>query len=223
MREAVVLVHGIWSNGMDMWRLRQRLTRAGFECHVFNYNVWGKPPAQTARKLQHFVERIDAPVVHFVAHSYGGIVLMHLFDQFPFNKNGRIVLLASPVNGSAVGKRLARTAMTRWVLGKSPERGLSGNVPEWKGWQDIGVIAGTFPMGVGMVVGGPEAPHDGTVSVSETQLTGASDFIVLPVSHTGILVSQVAAQQVITFLNAGKFDEDTVTPIPDRALPETTA
>jgi pimeloyl-ACP methyl ester carboxylesterase len=215
MREAVVLVHGIWSNGIDLWRLRQRLSRAGYDCYLFNYHVWGKSPDKTARKLNDFVERIDAPVVHFVGHSFGGIVILHLFDQFPFNKDGRIVLLACPVRGSAVGKRLARNPVTRWMLGQSPERGLAGGVPEWKGWQDIGIIAGTFPVGMGLVAGGPDTPHDGTVSVRETQLKGATDFIALPVSHTGMLLSSTVAEQVITFLHAGKFDEDTVTPILD--------
>lgn len=215
MREAVVLVHGIWSNGVDMWRLRRRLSRAGYECHLFNYHIWGKSPATTARKLNDFVAGIDVPVVHFLGHSFGGIVILHMFDQFPFNKRGRIVLLASPVNGSAVGKRLARIPVTRWMLGKSPERGLAGGVPEWKGWQDIGIIAGTFPMGMGMVAGGPAMPHDGTVSVEETQLRGATDFLALPVSHTGMLLSSTVAMQVITFLRAGKFDEDTTTVILD--------
>jgi pimeloyl-ACP methyl ester carboxylesterase len=213
MREAVVLVHGIWSNGIDLWRLRQRLSRADYDCYLFNYHVWGKSPEKTARKLNDFVERIETPVVHFVGHSFGGIVILHMFDQFPFAKDGRIVLLASPVKGSAVGKRLARNPVTRWVLGQSPERGLAGGVPKWRGWQDIGIIAGTFPMGMGMVAGGPEAPHDGTVSVSETQLEGATDFIALPVSHSGMLLSSTVAEQVIIFLRAGKFDTDTVTPV----------
>lgn len=213
MREAVVLVHGVWSNGLDFWRLRQNLTRAGYECHVFNYHVWGKSPAEIARKLHDFSERIDVPVMHFVGHSFGGIILLHMFDQFPFAREGRIVLLASPVNGSAAGKRLARTALTRWLLGRSSERGMDGDVPEWKGWQDIGVIAGTFPMGTGMIFGGLEAPHDGTVTVTETQLKGATDFIALPVSHSGMLMSSAVAVQVSTFLRAGKFEEDTTTPV----------
>lgn len=213
MKEAVVLVHGIWSNGLDFWRLRQNLTRAGYECHVFNYHVWGKSPAKTARKLNEFVERIDAPVIHFVGHSLGGIILLHMFDQFPFDNQGRIVLLASPVNGSTAGKRLARTAFTRWMLGRSMERGMDGDVPKWKGWQDIGVIAGTFPMGTGMIFGGLEAPHDGTVTVREAQLEGATDFVALPVSHSGMLMSSLVAMQVITFLRAGKFEEDTTTPV----------
>lgn len=218
MREAVVLVHGIWSNGIDFWHLRRKLARAGYECYVFNYHIWGKSPENTAKKLQQFVEQIDAPMVHFVGHSFGGVILMHMFDQFPFAGRGRIVLLACPVNGSAVGKRLARIPVARWMLGRSPERGLAGSVPEWKGWQDIGVIAGTFPMGMGLMAGGPDLPHDGTVSVWETQLKGATDFITLPVSHSGMLMSSTVASQVITFLRAGKFDEDTTTILPNSSI-----
>lgn len=218
MREAVVLVHGVWSNGVDLWRLRHRLKRHGYECYNFNYHVWSQTPAELADRLRAMVESIDAPLVHFVGHSYGGIILLHLFDQFPFISKGRIVLLASPVNGSVVGRRLVRTPLTRWVLGKSRQRGLLGDAPVWRGWQDIGIIAGTFPLGIGLVAGGPEAPHDGTVSVHETQLRGATDFIALPVSHTGMLLSPHVAHEVNVFLRTGKFDQETVTPLLDSSL-----
>lgn len=218
MREAVVLVHGLWSvAGVDLLRLRNRLNNAGYECHMFNYHVWGKPPADIAVKLNDFIKKIDAPIVHIVAHSFGGIVVMHLFDQFPFDKKekkkGRIVLLASPVNGSAVGRRMNANPMTRWMLGQSHVNGLSGDVPEWKGWQDVGVIAGNIPIGMGLITGAPKLPHDGTVSVEETELKDASDAIVVRESHLSILMSGAVAEQVIIFLQTGKFDQDTLTPL----------
>ena len=202
---------------MDLWRLRQQLATAGYECHTFKYQIWGKPPASIAKRLHQYVEKLDAPVVHFVCHSFGGIVLLHMFDQHPFNKNGRIVLLGSPVNGSVVGKRLSKVPVTRWTLGKTIDQGLLGDAPEWRGWQDIGIIAGTFPLGVGLMAGGPEMPHDGTVSVNETRLKGATDFITLPVSHTGMLLSTRVAVQVATFLRAGKFGDEVGTPLLDGA------
>mgnify|MGYP000182555219 CR=1 FL=1 len=218
MREAVVLVHGIWMNGIEFWRLRQKLTRTGYECHTFKYNVWGKSLAETAIRLHEFAETIDVPIVHFVGHSLGGIVLMHLFDQFPFVKEGRIVLLATPVNGSVVAKRLNHTSLTHWALGQGMEQGLDGGVPAWRGWRDIGTISGSFPLGVGLLVGGLDLPHDGSVSVEETQLKGASDCVLMPVSHMGILFSSDVAQQVIVFLQTGKFDEETLTAIPDSGM-----
>jgi len=216
MREAVVLVHGLWSvGGVDLFKLRNRLNAAGYECHTFNYHVWGKPPAKIAVNLHQFIENIDAPVVHIVAHSFGGIITLHMFDQFPFIKNGRVVLLASPVNGSAVGKRISANPMTRWMLGQSHVNGLSGDVPKWKGWRDIGIIAGNIPIGLGLVAGGPRLPHDGTVSVEETELKGATDAILVRESHLSILMSAAVASQVIIFLRTGKFDQDTVTPLFD--------
>lgn len=218
MREAVVLIHGIWSVGINLLRLRHRLVTAGYECHAFNYHVWGKPPVEIAQRLHEYVTTIDAPVVHFVAHSFGGIVLLHMYDQFPFSSKGRIVLMGSPVNGSAVGRRVIKNPMTRWMLGQHYINGLSGDVPQWKGWQDIGVIAGNFPVGLGLIAGGPSLPHDGTVSVEETMLKGANDSIVLPVSHLGMLISADVAKQVIVFLRTGMFDQDTTTPILDAEM-----
>jgi pimeloyl-ACP methyl ester carboxylesterase len=219
MREAVVLVHGLWSvAGVDLLRLRNRLSQAGYECHLFNYHIWGKPPAKIAVKLNNFIEKIDAPTVHVVAHSFGGIVALHLYDQFPFVRQGRVVLLAAPVNGSAVARRIRANPMTRWMLGQSHVNGLSGDVPEWKGWQDIGVIAGNVPIGLGLVAGGPDLPHDGTVSVEETELKGATDAIVVRESHLSMLMSSDVARQVIVFLQTGKFDQDTTTPLIDAEL-----
>jgi len=216
MREAIVLVHGLWSVGsVDLLKLRKHFTKAGYECHSFNYHVWGKPPADIAVKLHEFIEKIDAPIIHIVAHSFGGIITMHLFDQFPFAKKGRVVLMASPVNGSAVGKRIRANPMTRWMLGQSHVNGLSGDVPQWKGWQDVGVIAGDIPIGIGLITGGPDLPHDGTVSVEETELKGAADSIIMRVSHSGMLMSTPVAQQVVIFLRTGQFDQETVTPILD--------
>jgi len=203
---------------MDMWRLRQHLSGAGYDCHIFKYQIWGKPPAQIADRLHRYVETMDAPVVHFVGHSFGGIVLMHMFDQFPFIRDGRIVLMGTPVNGSVVAKRLSRLPITRWTLGKTTQQGILGDVPDWRGWRDVGIIAGTFPFGAGLFAGGPEAPHDGTVSVDETRFKRATDFIALPVSHTGMLLSARVATQVVTFLRAGKFGDYVGTPLLDSGV-----
>ena len=216
MREAIVLVHGLWSvASVDLIKLRKHFSKAGYECHTFNYHVWGKPPADIAVKLHQFIEKIDAPIVNIVAHSFGGIITMHLFDQFPFAKKGRVVLMASPVNGSAVGRRIRANPMTRWMLGQSHVNGLSGDVPKWKGWQDIGVIAGDIPIGIGLITGGPNLPHDGTVSIEETELKGATDSVVMRVSHSGMLMSTSVAEQVVIFLRTGMFDQETTTPLLD--------
>ncbi|MCZ6498198.1 MAG: alpha/beta hydrolase, partial [Gammaproteobacteria bacterium] len=49
------------------------------------------------------------------------------------------------------------------------------------------------------------SPHDGTVAVEETRLEGATEHIVLPVSHLSMLWSGVVAEQVVNFLSSGRF------------------
>lgn len=208
MREVVVLIHGLWKTGSDMWRLQQRLQKAGYDCRKFKYQSLKQSPEENARRLHQFVSSIDAPVIHFVCHSLGGIVLLRYFDCHPSLKRGRVVLLGSPVNGSQVAIRLSKHWYSRWLIGRSANEGLLGAQPVWNSWRDIGLIAGTMPIGVGLLSGGLNKPHDGTVSVNETVLHGATDFITLPVTHTGLLYSAKVAQQTITFLRAGKFGDE---------------
>jgi len=208
MKEAIVLVHGIWMNGAEMFRIRKRLTNAGYECHQFRYPSLKCSPEENAERLNRFTHEIDAPVVHFVCHSLGGLVLLHLFDKHIIEKRGRVVFLGVPVNGSQVARRLSSSIITRWTVGKSIYHGLLGDRPVWKKWRDIGLISGNMPIGIGLVVGGPALPHDGTVAVEETYLGGATDYLTLPVSHFGLLYSEEVATQVITFLRAGKFGDE---------------
>ena len=195
-------------NGAEMFRLRQRLTDAGYECYLFRYKSLRCTPEENAQHLNEFVHSIKEPVAHFVCHSLGGLVLLHLFDKYIVEKKGRVVFMGVPVNGSEVARRLSSTMMTRWTVGKSIEHGLLGDRPVWKKWRDLGVISGNFPLGMGLVVGGPPLPHDGTVSVEETYLGGATDYLTLTVTHIGMLYSEDVAMQVVTFLRAGKFGDE---------------
>jgi hypothetical protein len=49
-------------------------------------------------------------------------------------------------------------------------------------------------------------PHDGTVAVAETRLPGATDHVVLPVTHFSMLTSRAVADQVVAFLRRGRFE-----------------
>ncbi len=207
MKEAVILIHGIWVNGAEMFRLRQRLEGVGYVCYQFRYPSLKCSPEENAEQLFRFTHSLDEPVVHFVCHSLGGLVLLHLFDKHIVEKKGRVVFLGVAVNGSQVARKLYSTLVTRWTMGKSIEHGLLGDRPVWGGWRDLGVISGDFPLGVGLVVGGPEFPHDGTVSVEETYLGGATDYITMSVNHFGLLYSEEVAIQIVTFLRAGKFGD----------------
>ncbi len=203
--EVVVLIHGLFLSGREMALLRRRLEHAAFSARQFSYPSVRVRPAAAGRLLDDFVADIEAPVVHYLAHSLGGLVLRHFFDGDPDRRPGRVVTLATPHEGSRAARALARTALGRRLLGQSIEQGLLGDVPAWRGERALGVIAGSRGIGFGRFLARLDRPHDGTVAAIETSCVATTDHIVLPVSHFGGLFSREVADQVIYFLRQGRF------------------
>jgi len=204
--QTVVLVHGIWMPGAEMTLLARRLRHCGFRPLQFSYPSVRCDLPQNAARLHAFVQRIDTPVVHFVAHSLGGLLLRHFFHDYPQQRPGRVVTLGSPHAGSAVARRMGANPFGKALLGQSFKRGLRGDVPAWDAGRELGVIAGNVGLGVGRLVGGLRGANDGVVSLAETRLAGAADYRVFPVNHTGLLFSRDVATAVCRFLHHGHFD-----------------
>ena len=198
-------MHGIWMLGLAMVPLQRRLARAGYDARILAYRSVKGTPAQNAERLRALVERLPAAVVHLVGHSLGGLVLLHLLEQRPPRKVGRSVLLGAPAGGSQVARLLARHPLTRALLGQSVARGLLGEGPASAHGRELGVIAGSLALGVGRAVPGLTRPHDGTVAVVETEVPNATDTLVLPVTHTGLVLAASVARAVICVLRRGRF------------------
>ena len=61
-------------------------------------------------------------------------------------------------------------------------------------------------MGLGRVIApGLSKPNDGTVTVEETRVTGAREHLVLPVGHTGLLMSRRVVKHMVQFFDSGSF------------------
>ncbi len=204
-KELVVLVHGIWMTGLEMSLLARRLRQNGYSTKRFSYRSLRLTPAENADQLYQFIKQQQAEKVHLVAHSLGGIVLMHLFDRHANIPPGRLVLMGSPVQGSGVARRMDSLPVLRSLLGLSRVNGLLGNAPVWNGGRDLGVIAGSEGFGIGTLIGGLSGPGDGAVTIAETEVVGADDFCLIPAGHMGMVISQAVADEVFTFLQTGKF------------------
>ena len=202
----VVLIHGLWMPGIEMQLLGNRLREAGFSTCRFTYKSVRSSPLENTIELQKFINNIKAQELHFVCHSLGGLVVRHLFCQYPEQRPGRIVTLGTPHSASSSAKKLVKIFPGRMLLGKSINQGLLGPVPPWSSNNELGIIAGTLRLGLGMIVPGIAKPNDGSVTVQETMLDNATDHITLPVSHFGMLLSKRVAYQTIYFLQNGKFD-----------------
>jgi Alpha/beta hydrolase family len=208
MKSAVVFAHGLWLTGAESLLMRRRLTAAyGFECHSFSYRTVGRAMHDVLAQLEQFVERIDADRVHFVGHSLGGLVLYRYFETVRTAPPGRVVFLGVPTMRSLTAETVGRLPMLSSLIGRlvTDELVCPCDPREWRCPHELGVIAGTRPMGLGRFFARFDEDCDGTVAVSETKLPGHTAHVTLPVSHMGMLASREVATQAGEFLANGRF------------------
>jgi pimeloyl-ACP methyl ester carboxylesterase len=205
----IVYVHGLWQRGAEAAWLRRRLALdLNAEARAFSYPSVAADVTTNAQALARFLGDLRADAVHLVGHSLGGLVILKLFEQgageaFP---PGRIVLLGSPLRGSRTAQNLARLPFGRKIMGRSiHEEVLVARDRHWDGARELGIIAGDLGVGLGRLVGPLGGPSDGTVLTEEAMLDGATDRVVLRVSHTGMLFSAAVARQAGAFLRDGHF------------------
>lgn len=207
-RPTLLFIHGLWMSGAEAFAFRRRMDLDhGFDTSVFTYRSMREPLDTVLERLQSQIETLAPDALHIAAHSLGGLVaLNHLVRNHARTPPGRLVLLGSPVNGSAAARRLGSTEFGRRLIGPvATEALLAAWRREERLPRDTGVIAGTRPVGLGRWVAGFDEPNDGTVAVAETVLEGARDRLVLPVSHLGMLMSPRVAAACGHFLREGRF------------------
>ena len=208
MKTAAIFVHGLWLTGAESVLMRRRLAaRYGFECHSFSYRTIGRAMSDVTAQLAAFVERIDADEVHFVGHSLGGLVLYRYFETAPCAQPGRVVFLGSPTVKSRTAERVGRLPLFASLIGRMVHDELvwPQDPRAWRCPRELGLIAGTRPLGLGRFFARFDEDCDGTIGVSETKLPGHTAHVTLPVSHMGMLASAAVAEQVGEFLSKGRF------------------
>jgi pimeloyl-ACP methyl ester carboxylesterase len=207
-QDTVVLVHGLWVHGVAMALMRRRIERGGYRAVSYSYPSMRLTLAENVERLARYCRSMAEMRLHFVGHSLGGLIVLRLLERADAPIPGRVVLVGSPVAGSLAARRLERLPGGRAALGRSITQWMGTAPPVARDGIDIGVIAGTLPVGLGRIVApGLPLPNDGAVTVDETQLPGARDTIALNVSHSGMLVSRAVAQQIVSFLRNGAFDK----------------
>jgi pimeloyl-ACP methyl ester carboxylesterase len=204
---AVVYVHGLWMVGAEGALLRRRLRRErGLEVHSFQYRSVRTPLGQIVEALGAMLQQLPGPQIHLLGHSLGGLIILECLRRYRIERPGRVVLLGSPLLGSGTAARLARVGLARPLLGRAVcEQLLTPQVRRWTSERELGVIAGTLPLGFGRLVKRFDEDSDGTIAVSETRIPGAKAFLSLPVSHMGLLLSERVAHEAGSFFQSGRF------------------
>ena len=229
--KVVLTIHGLGRSRQSMDGIGKYLADNGeYEWLNMTYASTRAELADHAKALADVMDGLrGVEQVNFVAHSLGNLVIRRYLhdqaqrDELPpdYPRIGRIVMLAPPNGGAQMARRLAKNRLFQLVAGESGSQ-LSTN------WSDVqktlltpnspfGIIAG----GVGRI-GNPaiQGPDDWIVSVNETRLAGAHDFLVVPSMHTFIMDNEEVQKASLSFLQKGWFvTDDKRQPIPRSETP----
>ena len=209
-RHLVLLVHGLGRSAGMFDDLAEALRADGFTPVAVNYASSRESIADHADHLARLIAGLEGvDRISFVTHSMGGLVVRALLAHPDLVDTGisfdRVVMIAPPSRGSAIARTLKDVAIYHWLTTETgqdltPEGAKALPLPA----VEFAIIAGGRGDGKGF---NPllEGDDDGVVTVEETRLEGARDFLVVPSPHGLVDNHPVTISAVRTFLATGRF------------------
>lgn len=212
-QQCVILLHGLARTAASMKTLQSELETHGYRVVNHDYASRKHPIQKLAQTAvpEALANCVDADAVHFVTHSMGGILVRAYLAQAELEQMGRVVMLGPPNQGSEVVDHLANLPGFGLINGPAGKQlGTAEDaLPKSLGAVnfELGVIAGTRTLNPLLSQLLPN-PDDGKVSVAATKVEGMGDFIALPVRHPLMMNSALVIEQVLAFLQNGRFQRN---------------
>jgi pimeloyl-ACP methyl ester carboxylesterase len=214
--EKVVLLHGFGRSDMSMLLLDSALTEAGFDVYNLDYPSTAEAPETLVEIIGEDINNCckdSVETVHFVGHSFGGLLLRDYLGRHRPGNLGHVVLIGTPNKGSELADDdlgvAAQETLLQWAgpsaraLHTGPD-GYAANLPAPE--FTVGVIAGN--RGNNLSDKWLPTPNDGVVTVESARLDGMSDFIAVDVTHWDMRRDPVVAELVVEFLQHGRFNHE---------------
>jgi len=199
-----------------MLMMNRALRKTGYRTYNCNYPSREHPIELLSetfipRAIEYCNANFQPAKIHFVTHSMGGILIRCYLAQEKLRNLGRVVMLAPPNAGSELVDHLSQFQIFTLINGPAGQQlGTDAtSLPKSLGpvEYEVGIIAGNKslnPLTSALLPG----EDDGKVSTKSTQVTGMTDYIVLPYSHTFMMNRPAVIEQTIHFLNNACFQHE---------------
>lgn len=203
----IILVHGLFMPGVVMIKLRNFFEKKGYTTTIFSYHTISETPEKSAEKLKALIESLDNDNV-IVCHSLGGLLTQKTLSMMenPDQKVQKVISMGTPWQGASILTFMQQYCMDG-LVGKSLEILLPKNKNEWQFPKiALGSIAGKSSIGARILFSpGKKIATDGTVTIEETKIKGMTDHTIIPISHTGLIFSNLCAQKILQFIKMNDF------------------
>ncbi len=211
--KVVLVLHGLGRTRSSMSKLVNYLAQNGpYDVLNVTYASTRVPLSEDAKSLAHVVSHLEGvEEINFVAHSMGNLVVRHfLHDQLVAARGlgndpriHRFVMLAPPNQGASLAERFQYDPVFRVAFG-------TGGQQFTQQWERLLERLATPPCPFGIIAGGAadgggrnpmlEGDDDMVVTVEETRLPGAADFVIVPAVHTYIMDDARVHEYTLRFL-----------------------
>lgn len=226
--KVVIVLHGLGRTRNSMHGISEYLGKhSDYTVLRMSYASTRAPVADHAKSLQQVIRGLpQATEISFVAHSLGNLVIRHYLADVRKKKIshppwGSIIMLAPPNQGSSMAQQISNNKAVRVVWGPS------GN-EIGSHWTRLSSQLATPQCRFGIIAGKSERTvlnnplingHDDlVVTVEETRLAGAHDFLVAPAIHTYLMDHPQVQVATLRFLHHGYFESEVLRK-PIKAVP----
>jgi pimeloyl-ACP methyl ester carboxylesterase len=208
----VVLVHGLGRTRDSLTQIETQLQLAGYLTAGVTYPSTRRSLVEHADQLAGWLNRLEGvQTVSFVTHSLGGLVVRAAMARDARWEQriqvGRLVMLAPPSTGSAFADAVDEFLPAQILLGPAAHELAIDEIRSIPSPDcSFGIIAAGGPGSEGW---NPllQGDDDGVVSVEETRLEGADDFLLVRGLHTFLMNDDQVIQATVSFLSTGRFTE----------------
>jgi pimeloyl-ACP methyl ester carboxylesterase len=213
-KETVILLHGFGRSLSAMKFMDDQLYEKGYKVHRVGYSSFSQNVEEIKKEVDEKINYITQGTygkIHFVGHSFGGLLIRSHLDRYKVKNLGRVVTMGSPNKGVEAIKHLKE----KWYFAFAGTAALSMENEKTKflkslkvPYYPLGVIAGTKERSeYEHIIPGPD---DGLVSVESTRVKGMKDFVTIHTTHTRMRTDLRVIDQVVSFLKKGKFENKEV-------------